>query len=219
LATQDSTNLPESSADLVLLSDVYHHLEKPEKTLASIHHALRPGGELIVIDFDRVEGRSSEFVLKHVRAAKAVVIEEIERAGFAGASIPEAPRFKENFFLRFRKARRPEILPSRSDVHREGASYAPHRLPIMPARLLAAADAPAAGSRLRRMPGPRRRASQGRFPVARWPAAPTVRATRPANWPEPGDILADGKLAPGLASRQHAAGNCSDFLWRGRPKA
>jgi ubiquinone/menaquinone biosynthesis C-methylase UbiE len=104
LGTQDSTCLPERTVDLVFLSDVYHHLEKPEKVLASIQQALRPGGVMIVIDFDRVEGRSSAFVLKHVRAGKAVVIQEIERAGFTGVPTPEAPRFKENFFLKFRKA-------------------------------------------------------------------------------------------------------------------
>ncbi len=56
---------------------------------------------MIVIDFDRVEGRSSAFVLKHVRAEKAVVIKEIERAGFAALPTPDTPRFKENFFSRF----------------------------------------------------------------------------------------------------------------------
>jgi predicted methyltransferase len=104
LGTQDSTGLPERSVDLVFLSDVYHHLENPEKVLASIHKALRPVGVMVVIDFDRVEGRSSAFVLKHVRASKAVVIQEIERSGFTGVAAPKAPHFKENFFLKFRKA-------------------------------------------------------------------------------------------------------------------
>ncbi len=84
LGSQDSTNLPRDSVDLVFLSDVYHHLEKPEKTLASIHQALRPGGRLVVIEFDRVEGKSSAFVLKHVRASQAVFRKEIEAAGFVG---------------------------------------------------------------------------------------------------------------------------------------
>lgn len=104
LSTQDSTGLPEQSVDLVFLSDVYHHLEKPDKVLASIRRALRAGGNLVVIDFDRVEGRSSDFVLKHVRAEKAVIVKEIETAGFSAIPAPEAPQFKENFFLRFRRS-------------------------------------------------------------------------------------------------------------------
>jgi ubiquinone/menaquinone biosynthesis C-methylase UbiE len=103
LGSQDSTNLPAESVDLVFLSDVYHHLEKPEKTLASIHRALRPGGRLVVIEFDRVEGKSSAFVLKHVRASQAVFRKEIESAGFAVIPTPRPPKLKENFFLRFEK--------------------------------------------------------------------------------------------------------------------
>jgi ubiquinone/menaquinone biosynthesis C-methylase UbiE len=103
LGSQDSTNLPAGSVDLVFLSDVYHHLEKPEKVLGSIHRALRPGGRLVVIEFDRVEGKSSAFVLKHVRASQAVFRKEIEDAGFAVVPTPERPKLKENFFLRFEK--------------------------------------------------------------------------------------------------------------------
>ncbi len=102
--TQLSTNLPSQSVDLVFLCDVYHHLENPENTLASIRQALKPEGKLVVIDFDRVEGRSSEFVLKHVRAGQNVFRKEIEAAGFWFEPIKKAPTFKENFLLRFEKS-------------------------------------------------------------------------------------------------------------------
>jgi ubiquinone/menaquinone biosynthesis C-methylase UbiE len=104
LCDQTTTNLPRESVDLAFLCDVYHHLEKPEKTLASIRQALKPGGELVVVEFDRVEGKSAEFVLKHVRAAKDVFRQEIENAGFRVTPTIKPPRLKENFFLRFRKA-------------------------------------------------------------------------------------------------------------------
>jgi ubiquinone/menaquinone biosynthesis C-methylase UbiE len=104
LASQLSTNLPRESVDLVFLCDVYHHLENPEKTLASIRQALKPEGRLVVIDFDRVEGRSTDFVLKHVRASQDVFRREIEAAGFWFEPVRKPPTFKENFFLRFQKS-------------------------------------------------------------------------------------------------------------------
>lgn len=102
--TQDSTGLKPGSVDLVFVCDTYHHFEQPAKTLASIHQALRPGGRLVVIDFDRREGVSSDFILEHVRAPKEVFFAEIEAAGFERAEVKDAPPLKENFFAAFRKA-------------------------------------------------------------------------------------------------------------------
>ncbi len=78
---QETTNLGRNSVDLVFLCDVYHHLEKPEKTLASIREALRSGGQLVVVEFDRVEGKSNEFVLKHVRAVRMCFEKKSSRPG------------------------------------------------------------------------------------------------------------------------------------------
>ena len=57
----------------------------------------------MVIDFDRVEGRSTEFVLKHVRASQDVFRKEIEAGGFKVVPSTKAPPLKETFFLRFRE--------------------------------------------------------------------------------------------------------------------
>jgi ubiquinone/menaquinone biosynthesis C-methylase UbiE len=102
-ASQDSINLPAGSVDLVYLSDTYHHLEKPERVLAAIHRALRFGGRLIVVEFDRRAGVSTAFILKHVRADKARFIAEITAAGFEPIKNPDPPRLKENFFAEFRR--------------------------------------------------------------------------------------------------------------------
>src|SRR5262245_45162932 len=69
--------LPDGSVDLVYLSDVYHHFEHPEETLASIRKALKPQGRMVVIDYERVKAR-----MDHVRLDKKDAIREIEAAGF-----------------------------------------------------------------------------------------------------------------------------------------
>src|SRR5687767_15757175 len=38
-----------------------HHFEFPQRTMASIHKALKPKGQLVVIDFHRVPGQSREW--------------------------------------------------------------------------------------------------------------------------------------------------------------
>ncbi len=102
-ASQETTGLTANSVDLAFMCDVYHHLERPIASLRSIHDALKKDGELVVIEFDRVQGKSTEFVLKHVRADKAQFTKEIQSAGFILLPTPNAPRLSENFFLRFRK--------------------------------------------------------------------------------------------------------------------
>jgi SAM-dependent methyltransferase len=99
--SQTGTGLPPASMDLVFLSDTYHHFEYPEKMLASIHRALKPGGILVVIDFERIPGKSSTWILGHVRAGREPVIREIEAAGFR--LIEQPALLKENFYLRFRR--------------------------------------------------------------------------------------------------------------------
>ncbi len=99
----DSVSLPPESLDLAFICDTYHHLEYPQATLASLYRALRPGGSLIVVDFERIPGKSREWVLNHVRADKETVQSEIESAGFRFVEEVKIERLKENYFLRFRK--------------------------------------------------------------------------------------------------------------------
>jgi predicted methyltransferase len=98
----DSANLPPASIDLAYICDAYHHFEFPQKTMRSIHQALRPGGEVILIDFRRIPGVSSDFVMGHVRAGQEVFAKEIIEAGFEQIE-ERKDLLKENYFLRFRK--------------------------------------------------------------------------------------------------------------------
>jgi ubiquinone/menaquinone biosynthesis C-methylase UbiE len=101
--TQGSTNLAPRSIDVAFLCDVYHHLENHEKVLASIHRALRPGGTLVLVEFDRVHGKSTEFVLKHVRAGRDEFLREIESAGFRSVDTRQNLKLRDNFLARFEK--------------------------------------------------------------------------------------------------------------------
>lgn len=98
---QQSVKLPAEAVDLAFVSDTYHHFEYPQTTLVSIHKALKPTGELVVIDFKKIPGLSSPWVMNHVRAGKKGVIKEIESAGF---KLLEDRKFmRGQFYLRFRK--------------------------------------------------------------------------------------------------------------------
>jgi ubiquinone/menaquinone biosynthesis C-methylase UbiE len=103
LCSDRSVRLPPNSVDVVFICDTYHHFEFPQSTLASIHRALKPGGTLVVIDFERIPGESREFIIGHVRAGKEVFQGEIIEAGFRFVEEIKIPTFKENYFLRFRK--------------------------------------------------------------------------------------------------------------------
>jgi ubiquinone/menaquinone biosynthesis C-methylase UbiE len=101
VCTPTSAELPPNSVDLVFLCDSYHHFEYPRKTMASIHRALRPGGQLILVDYSRIEGKSPDWLLKHLRAGQEVFTKEIEAAGFK--VVDHAGFLKENYLVRFEK--------------------------------------------------------------------------------------------------------------------
>lgn len=98
---QVSCKLPANSVDAVFICDTYHHFEFPQRTLATIHQALKPGGTLILIDFKRIEGVTSEKMMKHVRAGQEVFTAEVRNAGFK--QLEEVKLLKENYFVRFEK--------------------------------------------------------------------------------------------------------------------
>jgi ubiquinone/menaquinone biosynthesis C-methylase UbiE len=112
LNSQDSSELPADSIDVAFICDTYHHFEHPEKMLASIHRALRPGGRLVLIDFD-LRKQSSDFVKQRARAAKEVYYREIAAAGFEQTSVKNAPAIKDNFYAEFRRVEhKPQTQPA-----------------------------------------------------------------------------------------------------------
>lgn len=99
--TERGIGLPPGSIDLAFLCDVYHHFDNPATMLASIRRALRPRGQLFLVDFRREPGRSPDWVMTHVRAPEEAVIAEIEQAGFVSVAVDH--HFRDSYAIRFRR--------------------------------------------------------------------------------------------------------------------
>lgn len=104
LGTATSVELPPASIDVAFVCDTYHHFEFPYKTMRSIRQALRDDGELILIDFHRLEGKSTEWVMEHVRAGQETFTREIVASGFE--PVDEQALMRECYFVRFKKSER-----------------------------------------------------------------------------------------------------------------
>ena len=104
LCDDHSASLPEESVDVVLVCDTYHHFEYPRSTIASLYRALRPGGALVIVDFDRIPYVSRPWILGHVRAGRQAFVREIEAGGFELEARPRVFGLLENYVLRFRKS-------------------------------------------------------------------------------------------------------------------
>ena len=103
LSPESSVSLPPESVDVAFICDTYHHFEFPKGTMESLIRSLKKGGTVVVIDFERIEGVSREWLMGHVRAGKKVFRKEIEDAGLTFVEELKIDGFKENYFLRFRK--------------------------------------------------------------------------------------------------------------------
>jgi cyclopropane fatty-acyl-phospholipid synthase-like methyltransferase len=95
-ARPDDARLP-AKVDLILLVDVYHHIDNRERYFRKLAASLRPGGRLAVIDF-RLD--SPEGPPKSARIAPEQVKTELARAGYALAA--EHGFLPRQYFLVFR---------------------------------------------------------------------------------------------------------------------
>jgi ubiquinone/menaquinone biosynthesis C-methylase UbiE len=95
----DDVALPPQSIDLAFICDTYHHFEYPQAMMASIRRALKPGGSVVVIDFRKIPGISTPWVMGHVRANQSTVVREIESFGYR--LVEDRDFLRTNYFLRF----------------------------------------------------------------------------------------------------------------------
>jgi ubiquinone/menaquinone biosynthesis C-methylase UbiE len=97
----DDPRLPEK-ADVILMVDVYHHIESRASYLRKLQASLKPGGRLAIIDF-RLD--SPEGPPRAARIAPERVIAELKGTGYA---LAREHRFLPNqYFLVFTPERNP----------------------------------------------------------------------------------------------------------------
>jgi ubiquinone/menaquinone biosynthesis C-methylase UbiE len=86
---EKQTNLPNNCCDGIVLRRVYHHFTAPMDMEASLLKALKPGGELAVIDFPPRKWLSESEPLQGVPTnrgghgiPKKILLDELKTAGF-----------------------------------------------------------------------------------------------------------------------------------------
>jgi len=77
---QDDARLPDNAIDLALLVDVYHEFWRPQEMLRSIRRSLKPGGQLVLVEY-RKEDPSIPVAYTH-RMSVAEARTEVEAEGF-----------------------------------------------------------------------------------------------------------------------------------------
>ena len=80
LAPPDDPLLADGSLDRVFICDVWHHIENQGQYLAKLKKMLRPGGQLVMIDFQKRElpvGPPLE-----MKIAREDLVRQVEQAGF-----------------------------------------------------------------------------------------------------------------------------------------
>jgi SAM-dependent methyltransferase len=94
----DDPRLPEK-VDLILLVDVYHHIEDRERYFRRLAASLRPGGRIAIIDFQLDSPAGPP---RAARVAPEAVKAEMKAAGYALAA--EHRFLPHQYFLIFRPA-------------------------------------------------------------------------------------------------------------------
>jgi ubiquinone/menaquinone biosynthesis C-methylase UbiE len=82
LGGERSPRLESNSVDAVYIMDAYHHFAYPAEMLAEIKRAMRPGSELLLIEYERIPGVTNPGRLAMLRAGKEVFRNEFITAGF-----------------------------------------------------------------------------------------------------------------------------------------
>lgn len=100
---ETSTGLAPASQDSILSVNTFHHFADPQAMLADLHRALKPGGQLAIVDFDRDAAAATDHQRKMATLDKAGYTRTIEAAGFRLVEDVNTTGLTQNFLLRFER--------------------------------------------------------------------------------------------------------------------
>ena len=86
LGSDRDPQLGRGAADVILVLDVYHHFDYPDRMLAKLSEALKPGGRLAIVEYYKRRGAMGmadpDRALSHIRLDADDVVKEVEANGF-----------------------------------------------------------------------------------------------------------------------------------------
>jgi len=84
----DSPSLRDKEVDMVFIANTYHHIENRPTYFAKVRQGLKRGGELVVLDFFKVEFKEKvQAPAMDMRASIDEVVFELKRAGFTSFEV------------------------------------------------------------------------------------------------------------------------------------
>ncbi len=98
LGTESDPRLPEGKLDLVLLVDVYHEFSRPQQMLDRIREALKPDGQLVLLEF-RKEDPSVPIRPEHKMSVKEVTA-EVTPEGYEFEKVVDTMPWQHIIFFR-----------------------------------------------------------------------------------------------------------------------
>jgi ubiquinone/menaquinone biosynthesis C-methylase UbiE len=80
LGSEKSVYLPKNSVDKILMVDVYHEFNFPVEMIASMKNALKPNGQLFLIEYRGEDSRVP--IIKIHKMTEKQAVKEMQAAGF-----------------------------------------------------------------------------------------------------------------------------------------
>ena len=87
LGTVDDPRLPAAALDLILMVDVYHEFQAPQRMLQKMREALKPGGRLVLLEY-RKEDPAIPIRFEHKMSVAEAKL-ELEAEGFKLSRVEE----------------------------------------------------------------------------------------------------------------------------------